>query len=43
EVTFEGINLTDEYDNRWINSVRKNPLNYEHTGREFVIGARYKF
>lgn len=43
EVTFEGINLTDEYDDRWINSVRKNPLNYEHTGREFVVGARYKF
>lgn len=43
EVSFEAINLTDAYDDRWINSVRKNPLNYEHTGREFVLGARYKF
>ena len=43
EVSFEGINLTDEYDDRWINSARKNPLNYEHTGREFVVGVRYKF
>jgi iron complex outermembrane receptor protein len=40
---FEAINLPDQYDERWINSVRKNSLNYEHTGREFVIGARYKY
>jgi iron complex outermembrane recepter protein len=43
EISFEGLNLTDEYDDRWINSVRKNNLNYEHTGREFVVGVRYKF
>ncbi len=43
ELTFEAINLTDVYDERWINSERKNSLNYEHTGREFVIGARYRF
>lgn len=43
EISFEGLNLTDEYDDRWINSVRKNNLNYEHTGREFVVGLRYKF
>jgi TonB-dependent receptor len=42
-ITFEAINLTDQFDERWINSVRKNSLNYEHTGREFVIGARYKY
>ena len=28
---------------RWINSQRQNNLNYEHTGREFVFGARYRF
>jgi iron complex outermembrane receptor protein len=41
-VSFEAINLTDQYDERWINSVRKNSNNYEHTGREFVFGLRYK-
>lgn len=42
-ITFEAINLTDQFDERWINSARKNSLNYEHTGREFVVGARYKY
>ena len=42
-VSFEAINLTDQYDERWISSVRQNNLNYEHTGREFVFGGRYKF
>jgi TonB-dependent receptor len=41
--TFEGINLTDQYDERWINSQRQNNLNYEHTGREFVVGVRYRY
>ena len=41
--TFEGINLTDQYDERWINSQRQNNLNYEHTGREFVFGVRYRY
>ncbi len=41
--TFEGINLTDEFDERWINSQRQNSLNYEHTGREFVFGIRYAY
>jgi TonB-dependent receptor len=43
ELTFEAINLTDVYDERWINSARKNSLNYEHTGREFVFGVRYRY
>ncbi|WP_269514087.1 TonB-dependent receptor [Brevundimonas subvibrioides] len=42
-LSFEGINLTDQYDERWINSQRKNNLNYEHTGREFVFGVRYRY
>jgi iron complex outermembrane recepter protein len=43
ELTFEAINLTDVYDERWINSQRENSLNYEHTGREFVFGVRYRY
>lgn len=42
-LTFEAVNLTDQFDERWINSTRHNNLNYEHTGREFVFGGRYKF
>lgn len=42
-LTFEAINLTDVYDERWISSTRKNSLNYEHTGREFVLGVRYRY
>ena len=42
-ISFEGINLLDTYDERWINSARHNSLNYEHTGREFVVGLRYKY
>lgn len=43
ELTFEAINLTDVYDERWISSTRQNNLNYEHTGREFVVGVRYRY
>lgn len=43
DLTFEAINLTDVYDERWINSERQNSLNYEHTGREFVVGFRYRY
>ncbi|MFN7054032.1 TonB-dependent receptor [Hyphomonas sp.] len=42
EFSFEAINLTDAYDERWVNSQRKNNLNYEHTGREFLVGVRYR-
>jgi TonB-dependent receptor len=42
-LTFEAVNLTDQFDERWINSARHNNLNYEHTGREFVFGGRFKY
>jgi iron complex outermembrane recepter protein len=41
-LSFEALNLTDQFDERWISSQRHNSNNYEHTGREFVIGFRYK-
>lgn len=43
DLTFEAINLTDVYDERWVSSERQNNLNYEHTGREFVVGVRYRY
>jgi TonB-dependent receptor len=42
-LTFEAVNLTDQFDERWISSARQNNLNYEHTGREFVFGGRFKY
>ncbi len=43
-VSFEAINLTDQFDERWVGtSDRKNLENYEHTGRQFFLGARYKY
>jgi iron complex outermembrane recepter protein len=42
-LTFEAVNLTDQFDERWISSARQNTLNYEHTGREFVFGGRFKY
>lgn len=42
-VSFEALNLTDQFDERWISSQRHNSNNYEHTGREFVVGVRYKY
>lgn len=43
-VSFEAINLTDQFDERWVGtSDRKNLETYEHTGRQFFLGARYKY
>jgi TonB-dependent receptor len=42
-ITFEALNLTDQYDERWISTARHNSNNYEHTGREYVLGVRYKY
>lgn len=43
-VSFEAINLTDQFDERWVGtSDRQNLESYEHTGRQFFVGARYKY
>lgn len=41
--TFEGINLTDQFDDRWISSERESSEEYVHTGRQYYVGVRYKF
>ncbi|WP_256644345.1 TonB-dependent receptor [Stenotrophomonas sp. 9(2022)] len=44
EVSLEGINLTNETTNEWVGtSAWKLPLTYTQTGREFLLGLRYKF
>ncbi|WP_310541191.1 TonB-dependent receptor [Phenylobacterium sp.] len=42
-LTFEAINLTDAFEDRWISIERRNSEDYTHTGRQFYLGARYRF
>jgi TonB-dependent receptor len=42
-VTLEGINLTDEFSDQWVDSVGDRLSVYHHTGRQYFVGARYKF
>jgi TonB-dependent receptor len=39
-LTFEGINLTDEENNQFVDTSDR-VFVFHHTGREFLIGARY--
>jgi len=42
ELTFDAINLTDEYEHQTFDKL-KLPTLYHHTGRNFLLGARYNF
>jgi iron complex outermembrane receptor protein len=42
-LTFEAINLTDQFDDQFGDSELMTPLKYTHTGRQYYLGARYKF
>jgi len=39
-LTLEGINLTDEFDDRWQSRDRQNSESYEHSGRQLFLGFR---
>lgn len=39
----EALNLTDEFDDQWVDSVGDRLSFYHHTGRQLFLGARYKF
>jgi iron complex outermembrane receptor protein len=42
KVTLEGVNLTDEFQDQFVDS--RNMLSvYHHTGREFLFGVRYTY
>ncbi|MDV3467204.1 TonB-dependent receptor [Stenotrophomonas sp. C3(2023)] len=45
ELTLEGINLSNEGSDEWVYSPATGqlPLQYTETGRQFMLGARYKF
>lgn len=42
-LTLEAINLTDQFEDRWISIARRNSEDYTHTGRQVFVGARYRF
>ena len=43
QVTLEGLNLTNQFQYQYVDSVA-NRMNYYHQqGRDFLLGARYKF
>lgn len=43
KLTFEGLNLTDEFNDQYTDSVRNSVYVYSHTGRQFNFGLRYSF
>jgi iron complex outermembrane recepter protein len=42
ELTFEGLNLTDEYSDQWVDSNADRSSVYHHTGRQYFVGFRFK-
>jgi len=43
-VSLEGSNLTNEAQESWVsNPSVQLPLEYSETGRQFLLGVRYKF
>jgi len=43
EFTFEGVNLTNEATDQFVGRARNSAMVYNVTGREYLLGARYKF
>ena len=44
EVSLEGINLTDQVQESWVSNANGQlPLDYSETGRQYLLGLRYKF
>ncbi|TXH80925.1 MAG: TonB-dependent receptor [Pseudoxanthomonas sp.] len=44
ELSLEGINLTEEPQESWVqNANGQLPLDYSETGRQYLLGLRYKF
>lgn len=41
--TFEGLNLTDEFNDQYVSSTADRSSVYHHTGRQYYFGVRYKY
>lgn len=43
KLTFEALNLTDEVDDQWVDSSGNRLTYYHATGRQYYLGAQYRF
>ncbi|WP_233078628.1 TonB-dependent receptor [Rheinheimera soli] len=43
KISFEALNLTDEVDDQWVDSAGDRLTYYHETGRQYYLGAQYKF
>jgi TonB-dependent receptor len=43
DLTFEGLNLTDDYQDRWTDIDVRRRYEWDHTGRIYKLGARFHF
>jgi iron complex outermembrane recepter protein len=43
DLSLEGLNLTDEFQDQWVDDAANRLSFYHHTGRNFLLGARVKF
>lgn len=45
KITLEALNLTDEADDQWVGNMDSNERSsyYHQTGRQYYVGAQYKF
>jgi iron complex outermembrane receptor protein len=43
ELTAEALNLTDEYQDQFVDSVANRLSYYHHQGRQYMVGGRFKF
>jgi TonB-dependent receptor len=41
--TFEGLNMTDEFSDQWVDSRADRLSFYHHTGRQYFFGMRYQY
>ena len=43
DITLEALNLTDEFQDQYVGQAADRLSYYHHQGRQFLLGARYKF
>jgi TonB-dependent receptor len=43
QLSADGINLTDEYRDRWVDIDAQRSYEHNHFGRTFIVGVRYKY
>jgi TonB-dependent receptor len=43
DITLEALNLTDEFQDQFVGAAGDRLSYYHHQGRQFLVGARYKF